>query len=205
MDNLRERIVETACGMFHRLGIRNVSIDDVCNELRISKKTFYVHFPKKEDLICGVLDSIKQKHFEYIEKVTQHLNAIDILIFNIKEMKKSIDASPFLMWYDIKKYYPKLFKEKEEEKMEYTKKFIDFILQKGISEGLFRENLDLELLSVFHSIQMRNTIEDMHHLSQKYSSKRVMNFFIDMTLHLIVNDNGAKYLKDNYFSTNDNK
>ena len=47
MDQLQESILQTAARMFHQKGIRNVSIDDICSELRISKKTFYTHFQQR--------------------------------------------------------------------------------------------------------------------------------------------------------------
>jgi AcrR family transcriptional regulator len=40
MEILKENIIQTANNQFQRMGIRNVSIDDVCAELRISKKPF---------------------------------------------------------------------------------------------------------------------------------------------------------------------
>ena len=44
MDQQQEQIIQTAGKLFNTNGIRNVSVDDVCAELRISKKTFYTHF-----------------------------------------------------------------------------------------------------------------------------------------------------------------
>ena len=43
-DNLKERILETATTKMTVAGVRSVSIDDICRELGISKKTFYVYF-----------------------------------------------------------------------------------------------------------------------------------------------------------------
>ena len=40
-------IIKKAGELFFRLGIRSVSIDDICRELGMSKKTFYVHFASK--------------------------------------------------------------------------------------------------------------------------------------------------------------
>ena len=51
MDQLSQHIIQSAYSKFMQFGIRSVSIDDICNELRISKKTFYRIFSKKEDLV----------------------------------------------------------------------------------------------------------------------------------------------------------
>ena len=48
-----------------RLGIRNVSLDDITEELGISKKTIYAHYVNKADLVQhGIKQHIeKQKLF----------------------------------------------------------------------------------------------------------------------------------------------
>jgi AcrR family transcriptional regulator len=43
--------MDVALELFVARGIRDVSIDEVCHELGISKKTFYVFYAKKEDLV----------------------------------------------------------------------------------------------------------------------------------------------------------
>ena len=43
--------------MFFRLGIRSVSIDDICHELGMSKKTFYVYFASKDELVEQLLQA----------------------------------------------------------------------------------------------------------------------------------------------------
>ena len=91
MDQQKEIIVQTAIRMFHQLGIRNVSIDDICSELRISKKTFYTHFQQKEELVDAVLIYSKTKELEKFSKNLHGKNAIDALIFIVKEIKKHSD------------------------------------------------------------------------------------------------------------------
>lgn len=56
-ENQKLHIIKTAGEMFFRLGIRSVSIDDICRELGMSKKTFYVYFPSKDELVAQLLHS----------------------------------------------------------------------------------------------------------------------------------------------------
>ena len=56
-------IIKTAGELFFRLGIRSVSIDDICRELGMSKKTFYVYFASKDELIEQML----QANIDYME------------------------------------------------------------------------------------------------------------------------------------------
>lgn len=45
----------TANGLFSKDGVREVSIDDICRKLCISKKTFYQYYAQKEDLVADVV------------------------------------------------------------------------------------------------------------------------------------------------------
>lgn len=200
MVTIKENIIQTAARLFHQSGVRNISIDEVCSELRISKKTFYQHFQQKEDLIGAVIEENKQQHFEKFEKNLKNKNAIDSLIFIIKELKKNSECEPHQLWFDIQKYYPKVFEKYEAMKIEAIKAGFEMNLKQGIEEGYYRSNLDIELASFFHSVQMKTTFEMMQEHQKKYSKKRMMDFYIDLIIHLIANENGLKYLEENYYN-----
>jgi AcrR family transcriptional regulator len=51
----RERLIEVAVRRFYRDGFRNVGIDQVYNDVGISKTAFYKHFESKDDLMLAVL------------------------------------------------------------------------------------------------------------------------------------------------------
>jgi AcrR family transcriptional regulator len=54
-DPHRQRIVDAARAHFFSHGFRSVTMDDLAEELGISKKTLYAHFPGKFDLLEAVL------------------------------------------------------------------------------------------------------------------------------------------------------
>jgi AcrR family transcriptional regulator len=200
MNTLKQNITQTASKLFHRSGVRNISIDEVCSELRISKKTFYQHFQQKEDLIGAVIEENKQQHFEKFEKNLRNKNAIDSLIFIIKELKKNSDCEPHQLWFDIQKYYPKIFEKYEIMKLEGIRIGFEQNLIQGIEEGYYRKDLDIELASFFHSVQMKTTFEMMQENQKKFAKKRMMDFYIDLIIHLIANEQGLKYLEENYYN-----
>lgn len=161
MDTLQEQIIQTASGMFHQLGIRNVSINDICSELRISKKTFYTHFQQKEELVDAVISFQNNKELEKLIKNLSSKNAIDALIYIVKEIKKNYDCEPHALWYDVQKYYPKVYEKHDSQKRERIKMGFEHNLRQGMDEGYFRKDLDVELISLFHTVQMKATFELM--------------------------------------------
>ncbi len=200
MDEQKELILLTASKMFVQSGIRNVSISDVCSELRISKKTFYVHFSQKEDLVEAIINYDKQKRFERYEKNMKGKNAIDTLIFIIKEIKKDVNCTPHLLWADIQKFYPKVFEKHNTEKINNIRLGFEINLRQGIAEGFYRDDLDIELVSLFHSVQMKNSFELMEQAQKKFTKKRLIDFFIDLMIHVIANEKGLKYMQENYLN-----
>ena len=59
---MKERIIHKATDLFLKLGFKSVTMDDIAQELAISKKTIYTHFKNKTELIkeCAwfMLDNI---------------------------------------------------------------------------------------------------------------------------------------------------
>ena len=54
-DGTRQQIVDAARAHFFSHGFRSVTMDDLAEELGISKKTLYAHFPGKLDMLEAVL------------------------------------------------------------------------------------------------------------------------------------------------------
>lgn len=198
MDEIKKAILDKSTELFMQRGCRTVSIDEICAELRMSKKTFYQYFSKKEILIEEMLYHFMQAQKEFYQKHLKDKNAIDTFIFTIKQTKKNAEKDFHYFWSDLKKYYPTVYRNFEETKGQEMKNYFTMNINQGIKEGYFRDDLDVEMLSFFHSVQIRKTFEIMNENNEKFSSKRVTEFFIDLMIHLIANEKGLKYIKENY-------
>ncbi|OQB29724.1 MAG: Bacterial regulatory protein, tetR family [Bacteroidetes bacterium ADurb.Bin174] len=197
MEIMKENIIQTANNQFQQMGIRNVSIDDVCAELRISKKTFYQYFNKKEDLVNAVIEHERALHQAKLQRNIKDKNAIEIFVYMIKELKKSTECTPMLFWHDVEKFYPALFQKHNQIKQDNIRNIFENNIKQGIAEGYYRENLDIELLSFFHTVQIKNTFEMMMQSQLKFSLKRITNFFVEMIIRLVANEKGMKYIEEN--------
>jgi AcrR family transcriptional regulator len=56
----RQRLLDTASGIFYRDGIHSVGVDRVIAEAGVTRATFYRHFPGKEDLVQAYLEAEDQ-------------------------------------------------------------------------------------------------------------------------------------------------
>ena len=58
VSEARERLLRTAGAIFYAEGIHGIGVDRVIVEARVTRATFYRHFPGKEDLVVAYLRSV---------------------------------------------------------------------------------------------------------------------------------------------------
>lgn len=73
-SSARQRVLEVACDLFYRQGIRSVGIDTIVEKSGVAKTTLYRHFPTKESLIIAYLEEHDQINWETFDKVLANHN-----------------------------------------------------------------------------------------------------------------------------------
>jgi AcrR family transcriptional regulator len=71
----RERILVTAHDLFYRHGIRATGVDKVIAASKVTKVTFYRHFPSKSDLIRAYLNFRHQMWMDWFVSTLQRYQA----------------------------------------------------------------------------------------------------------------------------------
>ncbi len=66
--NPRERILATASELFYQKGIQHVGINEVIAASDVAKRTFYKHFPSKDQLILEVMLYREKQWLQWFEK-----------------------------------------------------------------------------------------------------------------------------------------
>ena len=202
METLKSDIISTAAALFIKCGLRSVSIDDVCKELRISKKTFYNYFKQKEELIEQVLlffQEQKKKKAKQPWNYDSEKNIIDVMMGFDKEIKTNIDDDKkhLSLLFDLEKYYPKIFQKRLEIMKQYNQELMKSFIDRGLEEGVFRQDLDIELTSMFISSQLRNIglVQGTKHKD----FYRYFCFFRDVVIRILANEKGMAYYLKNYY------
>ncbi len=204
IKKIKSDIIGTATTLFKQCGLRSVSIDDVCRELRISKKTFYNYFKQKEELIEQVLHNIhiqKQNKTKSPWVYDSRKNIIDALMDFDKALKTNADEEKkhLVMLFDLKKYYPHIFQKRLRSMREHNVEIMKTFINKGMEEGVFRQDLDIELTSLFISSQFGNFTES---LDDKRMSdiQRLFCFYRDVLIRILANEKGMEYYLKNYYN-----
>jgi AcrR family transcriptional regulator len=175
---MREKIINRAKEMFLKLGFKSITMDDIACDMCISKKTIYKYFSNKELLIEESTQLVHQEVRETIDTiVAKNFNAIEEN-FQIrrmfKEMFKYSETSPV---YQLKRHYPEVYQKVVGYQIEICEGcFRDNIL-KGISEGLYRENIDVEnyvkfyytlIFSISENTALEKEANNLEHKALEY-------------------------------------
>ena len=148
---MKEKIISKASDMFLKLGFKSITMDDIAGEMCISKKTIYKYFCNKEILIEESTAAIHKEIHEIIDTIIkQNHNAIEEN-FEIrkmfKEMFKSSDTSPI---YQLKKHYPEIYEKVMLREINDCNSAFEQNIKKGIQQGLYRENINIESYIQFY-------------------------------------------------------
>jgi AcrR family transcriptional regulator len=162
-EDQKLHIIKTAGDMFFRLGIRSVSIDDICREMGMSKKTFYVYFESKDELVAQLLQSninYMAGKMEELLRLHDFTKLISVFLKRQEAEKNDVRRVPQLV-FDLKKYYPRQFEEFQHNCFETQKRYIMRYLEQGREQGLVRTNLDIELTAVLFAKIHSDAIRDL--------------------------------------------
>ena len=193
MTELKEKIIRQAKQMFWDYGLKRVGIDDICTELHISKKTFYTVFKTKNELIEEILKSVRIEK-KKMEEIADNDNIIEYLISktNIFRSKTQRDDEKlFQIHFDMKKYYSELFDKHCRLIKEDAEVNTLGILNMGIAQGLFREDMDLTLTKKLISEIFSNMLEYSN--ANKIPFIHMMDFCMDTMFRIVCNSKGLEY------------
>lgn len=198
MDTKRNEIIEKVKNLYLEFGIKSVTMDDVAHKLGISKKTLYECFTDKKQLVWNVLEHLSELPSPpFTEGMPENLNALEELFYYYSIQVKMIqDHKPGFI-YDLKKYYPRFFEHFRKVK---RNRFIDHVrlnLVKGKTEGLFRSDLDEEIITRLTLMRMECLISTDIFSDLPNSHAKLFNEIFRFHLYGIVSMEGRAYLEHN--------
>jgi TetR/AcrR family transcriptional regulator, cholesterol catabolism regulator len=181
---VKERILETALRMFRLYGIKSVTMFDISKESGVSKKTVYEHFEDKEDLVLVGMKFVLDSHIEHFQDFRQNsANAIEELIKELEYMEMMGKTINPVMLYEIQKYHPAIWKRIEEFKKDCVLHGINENLQRGIEEGVYRSDLNMNIISRMRQLQLETVFNPDQYPVMQFDMHEVME---QLTKHFIL-------------------
>jgi len=147
-DPNRQRIVDAARIHFFNHGFRSVTMDDLAEELGISKKTLYAYFPGKFDLLEAVLaDKLAGVEVTMKEVTRGHPHdfpaALRELLAGVRRELDEIKP-PFVR--DMRQKAPEVFKLVERRRAALIQRYIGKFFVAGQRAGMVRKDVPAKLI-----------------------------------------------------------
>ena len=149
MEN-RRKILQKATELFMRSGIRSVSMDEIANQSGVSKKTIYQYYADKDELVDAVMqEEEKRIQNDTKECFEQSVDAVQEFLLTISRIYVQFSEMNPVVISDMERFHPKAHNRFQKMKYDHLFKVIHKNLQRGIEEGLYREEIDTEVVAKY--------------------------------------------------------
>ncbi|TYB78476.1 TetR/AcrR family transcriptional regulator [Bizionia myxarmorum] len=192
---MKDKILNNAADLFLSYGFKSVTMDDIANEIGVSKKTIYQHFATKTKLVQAATMYMFTFISEGIDGICAlNKNPIDE-IFEIKKFTmthlKDEKSSP---QYQLKKYYPKIFESLKNNQFHIMQDCVTNNLKRGVSEGLYRNSIDIEFVSRLYFNTMMSLKDAELFPADDFSMQTLMDSYLEYHIRGISTDKGIAKL-----------
>ena len=131
-------------------GLRQVTMDDLAHQLGISKKTIYQYYKDKDDLVKAVVNLELKEHEmtckDCKSKAENAIHEMFLLMENMKAMTQTMNPNSMM---ELEKHFSNAFDMIKTHKDDFLFSLIKQNLMKGIEEGCYRKDLDIDIISKF--------------------------------------------------------
>ncbi len=194
---VKDRIIQRAKELFLKFNYSRVTVDEISNDLGISKKTLYKYFPSKEKLLfqvlnlmfksieAEVLEIVENKDKDYVERL------IDIMAFMGE--KTSLFQSPLVK--EIQRRFPDLWYEINRFRKDKIRIYMGKILQEGIWKGMFREDTNIDLLiHIYYNLAL-TSINPEFLAEHAFTATQVFDEIVSILFEGVLTDEGRNHVQ----------
>ena len=181
MNKKTEDIIQKACEMYTKYGIKSISMDDIAKACGISKKTLYEHVSDKKDLIKQVLEQEFSENSSLPHTINlDKENAIDALFIVYKGSVEFFKEFNLSMEYDLEKYYPDLYKKSKTKRRKHLYDKIVTNIKKGQKENVYRNDFNIDIITKLHILKIESVLNTDVFIKDDYS---IVEIFKEMFLY----------------------
>lgn len=198
-DDIRERAIETTSEIVLKCGNLSVRMDDVAQELSVSKRTLYEIFGSKEELLVECM----KRHIACMSKIIadEMGREEDVLTVFIKHLEVLIAESrerDHNKFEDMDKY-PKLKKLFHEHLADMACRMRGF-MELGVRQGVFRDDLNMDVL--MKSFSAMGTMANKESESGQFRYDELIDGTIVVLLRGIATPKGMEKLDKYRYKSN---
>jgi hypothetical protein len=195
MDStLREIIEKFRDYLYSMNGKAVISLEEISSRIGIPREVILKYISGEEELVERVLD-FERHRFEEIFKIHdfEGVNAIDILLIVSKELaEKFMDISPSVTFV-LKNHFPDIYQKHFTQRRDFIYEKIKINLSKGISQGMYRDDLSIELVARLYLSRLIDLHNPDFFPAEKFSFETIFNTMFESFIRSIAKPEGLDY------------
>lgn len=183
--------------LFDEKGEANTSLSRIADKIGIPVESIRQYFSNEEELIEKVLE-FERRNFEVIfqDHDFEGINAIDILMTVSKEMAGRFKNLSPAVTFSIKNHYPEIYQKHFEQRRDFIYNKIKINLTKGISQGMYRDDLSIELVARLYLSRLIDLHNPDFFPPERFSFETLFNVMFDSFVRSIAKPEGLAYYED---------
>lgn len=192
---MREKILDAAIELFSKLGLRNVTMDDIARQVGISKKTLYEEFSDKKALVKMGFERLLGQDLCLIEALSGEKEEdwpIKTLMGISRMMRERLQSINPITILEAQKYFPEAWQVFLRHKEEVIYGKLIEILEKGKDLGYFREEIQAQILARVRVDQISSLMDPSKFQDDSYDLVNVQLEMMDHFLHGIFTEKGRQ-------------
>jgi hypothetical protein len=195
MDStLREIIEKFRDYLFSMNSNAIISMEEISCKIGIPREVIAKYVSGEEQLVEKVLD-FERHRFEEIFSIHdfEGVNAIDILLTVSKELaEKFIDISPSVTFV-LKNHFPDIYQKHFIQRRDFIYEKIQINLSKGISQGMYRDDLSIELIARLYLSRLIDLHNPDFFPAEQFSFDTIFNTMFENFIRSIAKPEGLAY------------
>lgn len=173
-------------------------MDDLSREMGMSKKTLYTFVENKDELVFHVVQNHILREKTKTESIIHHSkNSIDEFLQIIIHNNEELNSLNQNVIHDLQKYHPRSWNLLIEFTEMYVFNHILHNLKKGIKEGLYREDLNTEIIAFIYISSIDSILKNIHNKKTEKNIATTIKEYANYHLNGIVSDKGRDYIIKN--------
>lgn len=189
--------IAKALEVYMKYGVKSMTMDEMARQVGVSKKTIYQYVSDKNDLVEQCIKCGQMMDIEMIKLIkSENENAIDEVLAISKFVGEEINKVHPSIFFDLAKYHPSAMKMMICHKDEFIRDTVRENLIKGIKQGMYRENLNVDIISKVYLSTMDNILVGDLFDPTSISPEEVYSEVFRYHIRGIANEKGMAYLKN---------
>ena len=200
--SLRETVLQEALNIVKRNGLEGITEAGMIQKLGISQATFREIFSDLEDMVTQVMayDSELQIQ-EHRRLLANSASAVEDLLFLLKEGIDNLKKTNPALFTQLQQHYPKAWANSLEHVNSYSYPKVHDILNKGVLEGAFRHDINIQLVTKIIFEQLYMMLNPVVFSPDRYNLAEVFRSIYLYYIRGLCTEKGAK-IAEGFFSRN---